>query len=145
MAGQRASDLMAAAAALRERAESKGRKLRLAANGSMTVPALFAAALDPRIDELYLAGHLISYRDVVEADDYRAAFANFVPRILLHTDLPEIAQSIAPRRIVLAGPVDARGRTAPDRARELYAAPHIEIAPRAQWDEAALSFVTRAG
>jgi hypothetical protein len=46
---------------------------------------------------------------------------------------------------VLAGPVDARGRPALEDAKKLYGAAHIEVTARAQWDEAGLGFVSRAG
>jgi hypothetical protein len=139
LAGQRASDLLALAAALRAHPAAKGRKLRLAAAGRMTAPALFAAALDGAIDSLYLSGGLVSYRSVIDAEEYTAPLASFVPRILLHTDLPEIAASMAPRRVVLAGAVDAAGRTLPAAdVRALYGAANVEVRARAQWDEAAL-------
>jgi dienelactone hydrolase len=139
LAGQRASDLLALAAALRAHPAAKGRKLRLAAAGRMTAPALFAAALDGAIDSLYLSGGLVSYRSVVDAEEYTAPLASFVPRILLHTDLPEIAASMVPRRVVLAGAVDAAGHTLPAaEVRALYGAANVEVRARAQWDEAAL-------
>jgi hypothetical protein len=60
----------------------------------------FAAALEPGITELYLAGGLESFRSVVETEDYDHPFANFVPRLLEYTDLPEVAAALAPRRVV---------------------------------------------
>jgi hypothetical protein len=53
---------------------------------------------------------------------------------LNHTDLPEVAASIAPRRIVLAGAVDARNETADVAVvRQLYAGGNFSIEPDAQW------------
>jgi dienelactone hydrolase len=140
LAGQRTTDLLALAAALRAHPATRGRRLRLAASGRLTVPALFAAALDPGIAELYLAGGLVSYRNVFETEEYGAAFANFIPGILLHTDLPEVAAAIAPRRIVLAGTVNASGDALEAaEVSKLYQSANVEVRARSQWDEAALN------
>ena len=99
LAGQRTTDLLAVSAALRAHAPLAGKPLKLAATGHLTVPALFAAALDPGISALYLCRDMESFRAIVDSEDYGVPFANFVPRILLHTDLPEITASIAPRKV----------------------------------------------
>jgi hypothetical protein len=104
------------------------------------VPALFAAALDAKIAQVYLAGGLVSYRSIVDTEEYNTPFASFVPDTLLHTDLSEIAASVAPRRICLAGTIDAAGdRLAEDKVRAVYAGSHIDVRARAQWDEDSLS------
>src|SRR5262249_29245723 len=114
--------------------------LMLAAGGRHTVPALFAAALDPKIARLYLSGGLVSYRSIVETEEYNAPFANFVPEVLLHTDLPEIAASLAPRPVCLAGAVNAAGeRMETSKVRALYPAGHVDVRDRAVWDLASLS------
>ena len=138
--GQRVTDILSLAAALRVHPALRGLPLRLAASGRLTAPALFAAALDPAIADIYLAGSLLSYRSIVETEAYQAPFANFVPGILLHTDLPEIAASLAPRRICLAGAVNAAGDTLDVAAvRAVYGAhEHIAIHPEAHWDREAL-------
>ncbi|HEY1342491.1 MAG TPA: acetylxylan esterase [Bryobacteraceae bacterium] len=132
MAGQRTTDILALAAAVRAHPAATGRRLRVAARERFTVPALFGAALDARIDELYLAAPLVSFADVLEKEDYNAAFSNFVPSILLHTDLPEIARSIAPRRVTLAGAVDAGG-DAVDAAPVYAGVANVRIEPEARW------------
>ena len=63
----------------------------------MTVPALCAAALEPRIAKLYLSHPLASWRSLAETETYSHPLANFVPDVLRATDLPQIARSIAPR------------------------------------------------
>jgi hypothetical protein len=53
---------------------------------------------------------------------YDHPFANFVPGFLQHTDLPEVMASIAPRRVTLAGTVNAKGKTMEvESARQIYA------------------------
>jgi hypothetical protein len=75
----------------------------------------------------------------VDTEDYNHPFSNFVPNLLLHTDLPELAASMAPRRVVLAGAVDGAGRKLPhDDVRRQYGAAHIEVLPDALWDPAAI-------
>src|SRR5439155_7433597 len=86
-----------------------GKPLMLAAGGRLTVPALFAAALDSKIARLYLSGGLVSYRSIVETEEYNVPFANFVPGVLLHTDLPEVGveqhvrDGIGKRHVVVFG------------------------------------------
>ncbi|HZT33873.1 MAG TPA: acetylxylan esterase [Bryobacteraceae bacterium] len=138
--GQRATDMLAAAAALRRHPAARGRRLRLAASARLTVPAIFAAALDPAIEELYLSGGLVSYRSIVESEEYGVPFASFLPQVLLHTDLPEVAAGLAPRRVWLAGTVNAVGDTLePDAVRQIYGGSHITVLAKEQWDVESLS------
>jgi dienelactone hydrolase len=134
LVGQRVVDILAIVAALRQHPATAKRRILVAAAQKLTVPALFAAALDQRIDGLYLSGGLTSFRDVVDTEIYSHPFGNFVPGLLNHTDLPEVAASIAPRRIVLAGAVNANGGTANVAAvRQLYVGAHLTIEPDAKW------------
>ncbi|MBZ5594316.1 MAG: acetylxylan esterase [Acidobacteriia bacterium] len=134
LVGQRVTDILAVVAALRKHPVTAGRRVRVAAAGKLTVPALFAAALDQGIEALYLSGGLTSFRDVVDSELFNQSFANFVPGLLKHTDLPEVAAGLAPRRIVLAGAVNARGQTAEAAAvRQQYTAGNVSIEPEAKW------------
>ena len=93
----------------------------IAARGTATVPAQCAAALDQSVDALYLAGGLSSFRSIAETENYTYPFGNFIPHFLEHTDLPDLARSMAPTRLVLAGAVDAAGRKrAPEEVRQEY-------------------------
>lgn len=135
MLGQWVTDTLALTAALRSRPEFAGVPLTVAALDKMTVPALCAAALEPGVGGLYLAHGLVSFQSVVETEIYRASFANFVPGFLNCTDLPEIAASIAPRRLVLAGAVDGAGAEADVAAvRRQYPGKHVDVLPYAGWD-----------
>lgn len=139
--GQRVTDLLAFAAALRAHNAARGRRIVLAARGTMTVPALFAAALDPGIAGVYLAGGLVSWRSVVETEDFEYPLANLAYGALGRTDLPQLAASLAPRKVWLAGTVDAAGkRMNPEAVRSAYAsAPNVEVLPDPSWDIAALA------
>jgi dienelactone hydrolase len=137
LAGQRVADLLAIVQGLRARPDLQRKPLTLAARGFPSVPALFAAVLEPAIDRLYLAGGLVSFHSIVETEDYNQPFSNFVPNLLLHTDLPELATSLAPRPIVVAGAVDGAGRTLPaEDVRKQYAGAHVNVLADALWDPA---------
>jgi hypothetical protein len=133
--GQRVTDLLAVIRGLRARPDLTGRRLVIAARGTATVPAQCAAALEKSVDGLYLAGGLSSFRSIAETENYAYPFANFVPHWLEHTDLPDLARSMAPRRLVLAGALDAAGRTGPPEVvRQEYGnAPNVQILPDPQW------------
>ncbi len=107
LVGQRTTDILALLAALGSHPAWKGRPVTLAALGKMTVPALFAAVLNKDVATLYLAGGLPSFRGLVETENYDHPFANFTPGLLLHTDLPELAAALGPRRARLAGPAES--------------------------------------
>ena len=127
--GQRVADILALIDALGEYGP-----VRLAANGELTVPALFAAALDKRIDSVYLAGGLISYRSLVETEAYKAPLANLLVNVLAETDLPQLAALIAPRAVTLAGPVDGSGQTASSAViGALYTSSNVKSAPEYVW------------
>jgi hypothetical protein len=134
------ADILALAAGLRKHPALGSRRLVVAARSKMTVPAIFAAALDPDISELYLERGLASFRSIVDTESYDHSFANFVPGLLRHTDLPEVVASLAPRRVTLAGTVDARdNRMDAAAVRNLYAGGHVTIAEKPNWDVEALS------
>jgi dienelactone hydrolase len=139
--GQRITDLLALVRALANFEPLRARRIVVAANGRLTIPALFAAALEPRIHTLYLAGSPASYRSVTDTEMYKFPMANIVPGMLEHADLPEIAASISPRRIVLAGPVDNQGKAMNlEAARGLYSqARNVEIRGGQAWVAAILS------
>lgn len=121
LVGQRARDILCLAKALRSLPATAGRSVHLAACGRLAFPALLAAALDPQIASLYLSGGLAAFHLVTEMEVPNQPLANYVPGWLKHTDIPELIASIAPRKAVWAGPVDAAGTTLdPKAARELY-------------------------
>jgi len=131
--GQRVADILALVAALSEYSP-----VSIAANGRLTIPALFAAALDKRIESVYVAGGLISYRSLVETETYKAPLASMLFNVLAHTDLPQVAALLTPRRITIAGAVDASGNAAPiDVVRKLYPAALVKPAP--DWTAEALT------
>jgi hypothetical protein len=135
LVGQRVTDILTILQGLRTRPEFARRPVILAARGILTVPAQFAAALEPAIGSLYLAEGLISFRSIVETEVYNYPFGNFVPNLLAHNDLPELTTSLAPRRATLAGAIDGAGkRLAVEAVRaEFSGAANIRILPEPGW------------
>ena len=140
MLGQRVTDILAVVQALTNYQPLAGRKIRIAAQGKMTPPAVFAAALGPRVNSLYLSGGLISYRSIVDTENYSHSFANFVPGLLRHTDLPEVIAGLAPRPVTVAGSVDATGRLAPENVvnAAYKTAGNVRIVARGEWSADAI-------
>lgn len=135
LAGQRVTDILSIVRGLRSRPEFARRRVVIAARGVLTVPALFASALEPAIDTLYLVDGLISFRSIVETEVYKYPFGNFVPNLLAHTDLPELTVALAPRRVTLAGAVDGAGnRLSVEAARaEFTSTSNIRILQEPAW------------
>ena len=106
---QRVTDILAVLHFLAAYPPAANFSVRLAAEGQLTVPALFATALHGTIRELYLARGLVSFRKLVETEIYSHPLSNIIPAFLNSTDLPELVAELAPRKVVLAGPVDANG------------------------------------
>jgi dienelactone hydrolase len=139
--GQRVTDILALAQALRSHPAAKDRRFVIAARETMTVPALFTAAVDAGIESLYLSGGLVSFRSIVETESYTHPLANFLPGLLEHMDLPAVAASVAPRAITFAGGVNGAGEGMDSSAlRRVYQhASNVRISPPRAWDLAALS------
>lgn len=135
--GQRVTDILALAAALR--ASFPSRRLGIAALGKLTVPALFAAAVDSRVTDLYLAGGLVSFRSVADTENYSCSFGSFAPDLLKHTDLPEVAASLAPRRLCLAGTVNAAAEAMSESAVSAIYPEWCRVRPAQGWDFESLS------
>ena len=77
-------------------------------NGMGALWALFAAALDPRIEAVVCHGGLLSYHTLIDGNDRYLHGANvLIPRVLRHFDLPQVAAAAAVRRLSLLSPVDA--------------------------------------
>ena len=132
--GQRVTDILFLTSGLR----SRNQRIAVNANGKLTVPALIATALDPAIESIYLSGGLASFQSVLEAEAYTVPLSNFCMSFLRHTDLPEIAASIAPRRVRIAGAVNGAGARLDGPATKVIhnkfaQSSHWEFSDRADW------------
>lgn len=141
MLGQRVTDILAVIRAVKAHPALQSRPLVLAAQGRLTVPAQCAAALTPGISRLFIAGGLTSFRSVVETENYGHAFANFVPGLLEHTDLPEITAQSQARKVILAGMLDGAGRRLPvEEVRMIYEKTRgLEVLDQATWNAESLA------
>lgn len=138
---QRVEDILAISSAVRGRVGGE-LPLVIAASGHMTMPSLCAAALDSGLAVAYLASGLVSWASLLAGDSYTEPFSSFLPGVLTRTDLPFIARLIAPRRVVLAGSVDANGQPVePGLVHGLYG-DSVEVRPTADWTENTLSGLT---
>ncbi len=151
LVGQRVTDILALVSALRAYPATSDRGIYVAALGALTVPALFAGALEPNIKGLYLARGLVSFQNLAQIEVPQYPFANYLPGVLNHTDLPELAASIAPRKIVLAGTIDAEGsaieaNTLPALYASAVAAGNLSLTSKADWSaEALLAYISGVG
>jgi cephalosporin-C deacetylase-like acetyl esterase len=95
--------------------------VRAIGRGTGALWVLFAAALDNRITAAVCDGGLLSYRTLTESDRYLHGASIFIPDVLLHCDLPQVAALVADRRLTVLGPVDAmKSEVDGARAREAY-------------------------
>ena len=132
---QQVADILALVEALANHPRTGGLRLTLAAREGLTLPALFAAALEPRIEVVYLDGGLASLASVLADPAARCPPSAMVPGIAATADLPDLAAAVSPRRVILAGPRDASGRTLTEADARLVVgdAANVTIAPRRGW------------
>lgn len=120
--GRRVHDVLRALALLAERPEVDPERLSIVGHGSGGLLALFAAALDGRAATAVCCQSLLAYRDIAANEFHSWHPSDFATGILPLCDLPEVAACVAPRRLVLAGPVDhMRRRVAQREAEAAYA------------------------
>ncbi len=114
----------------------------LAARGRLTVPALFAFAIEPDLGSLYLAGGVASYESVLETEVYKQPLANFAWDLFRCTDLPLLAAQSAPRSIHLAGAVNGAGNPMSlTELRRIYSSANVRFSSEPAWNENILSSV----
>lgn len=94
------------------------------ARKEMTPALLHAAAFHPRIRKVALIDALLSYRSITLAPEYHSAFVmGAVAGSLPAYDLPSLAASLAPRKLLITDAHDGTGKRASDQEIEdAYAA-----------------------
>ncbi len=133
---QRIQDILAVVQAMHNQPGFGNAPLAVAARGRLTVPALFAFAASQQIDSLYLAGGLLSYRNILDTENYRQPLSIFAWDLFRLTDLPKLAAQANPRRIHLAGTVDASNdRIDVAAVRNVYSGKNVEISAEPNWEE----------
>jgi hypothetical protein len=82
------------------------------ARKEMSPVLLHAAAFDPSIDRIALIEPYSSYRSIVMNRFYNPAFIHStVPGALKSYDLPDLAATIAPRKLLMIGVTDGNGKS----------------------------------
>jgi dienelactone hydrolase len=86
--------------------------------GSASPVVLHAAALNFRVKEVTIDGGLVSWDNVIRTPISTNQLVNVVPGALKVYDLPDLAASIAPRKLTIHNPVDAAGKPLTKEAAE---------------------------
>jgi cephalosporin-C deacetylase-like acetyl esterase len=119
--GMRVQDVVRSVDFVTSRNDADRENLHVIGKGMGGLWCLYAAALDPRIRSLICVQSLLSYRSLTQVDRYRYGADVFVPDVLLHLDLPQVAAAISSRPLTLVQPKDAMKSTVgTDAAEEAY-------------------------
>lgn len=116
--GMRVQDVVRTVDYVNSRHDTDGKNLHVIGKGMAGLWCLYAAALDPRIRSLISVESLLSYRSLTQSDRYLYGADVFVPDVLLHFDLPQVAAAMADRPLTLIQPKDAMKNTVPANAAE---------------------------
>jgi hypothetical protein len=126
--GQRVWDILRALDYLRSRPDVDPSSIRILAKGSSGLAALMATALDDRVRSVLIRQAPSTYLSIVESEEYSLTLDWFVPGILEHFDLPEVAAAMAPRPAWIVDAVDAQGSILPEATvRAHYPSPSVRI------------------
>ena len=119
--GMRVLDVVRTVDYAMQRDGAETNDLHVIGKGMAALWCLYAAAFDERIRHLTCDQCLLSYRSLTEGDRYLYSADVFIPDVLLHLDLPEVAAAIAPRPLKFVAPQDAMKKTVDStRASEVY-------------------------
>jgi cephalosporin-C deacetylase-like acetyl esterase len=107
--GQRVWDVLRCLDYLKTRPDVDGSQIRILGRGPAGLAALMAGALDESVRSVLLDRTLATYASIVDAEDYDLALDWFVPGILQHFDIPDIAAAIYPRPVWITNALDGDG------------------------------------
>jgi cephalosporin-C deacetylase-like acetyl esterase len=106
LVGLRTRDVLSAVEYLVSRQEVDRGRIAAAGHGLGGLLVSYAASLEERIQAAAVTGGLLSYAAILESGLYTHRFSAFVPGVLRHFDIPEVAGLVAPRQLVLLNTVD---------------------------------------
>lgn len=119
--GMRVQDVVRSVDYALGRADVDQKGVHIIGTGMGALWALYAAVLDMRIAATICDGGLVCYRNLAQADRYLHGANVFIPDVLRHLDLPQVAAAVADRFLCLLAPVDAMKQPVePASAREAY-------------------------
>jgi cephalosporin-C deacetylase-like acetyl esterase len=111
--GQRVWDILRTLDYLVARPDVDGSQVRMIGQEEAGLASLMATVIDPRIQSILLIRTLVSYMSVVQSTDYSLSLDWFVPGILRHFDVLDLAAAVSPRSVWMVAPVGASGVTLP--------------------------------
>ena len=109
LAGMQVEDLLAAFDYLASREDVDPERVAVLGKGNGWVLGLFVAVLEPRVEKLAIEGTVLSYREIVSAKLHENLTGIIVPGVLEDFDLPDLAASLASRRLWIVDPRSATG------------------------------------
>ena len=120
MVGMRALDITRGVDLLTARTDLQVGRIKGFGAGLGSVPLLFAAAFDSRLQSIEVEGMLLSYRSIVNSPLHRHVYENVLPGAIRFFDLPDLVSALG-RRVLVRNPVDAMGEAVPaDEVSALY-------------------------
>ena len=128
LVGMRAADIARGVDLLTARADVDASNISGFGRRSAASAMLHAAALDSRITRVVLEEMLVSYDAIVTHRIHRQMFEQIVPSALKFYDLPDLANSFAPRPVALINAVNPLGQvlSAPE-VRAVYGRAQIHV------------------
>ena len=110
--GVHAGDIVRLVRYLESREDIEQGQIAALGRGALCPALLHAAAFSEAVSKVALIEPLISYRSVVMNRFYETAFSSAVPGALTGYDLPDLAASLAPRRLLMVNVLDQNGTQA---------------------------------
>jgi len=107
----RVQDVVRSVDYITSRHDADDRQLHVIGRGTGGLWCLYAAVLDTRIRSLICERSLLSYRSLTGVDRYLFGADVFIPDVLLHFDLPQVAAAMASRPLALILPTDGMKNT----------------------------------
>jgi dienelactone hydrolase len=113
LAAMRAHDILQGVGLLTARADVNPADIRAAAFGVKGIWLLLAAAVDTRIGKLWIDHTPYNLGSAMERPMNTNLFDAMIPGFLLHWDIPDLVQAIAPRPVLWTDPANWMGQTIP--------------------------------
>lgn len=107
--GMQLTDTLAAFEYLASRPDVEGSRIAILGKQNGGVLALYAAALEPRIERVAVERAVVSYMAIVRARQHEGLLDIVVPGVLHDFDLPDLTKAITPRRLWIVDPRSPTG------------------------------------
>jgi cephalosporin-C deacetylase-like acetyl esterase len=109
LVGMRALDISRGVDLLTSRSDVDSRRICAVGKEKGTVPMLYAAVLDERIQRIALEGMVLSYQAITDRRIHRQVFEDVIVGALTKFDLPDLVASLSPRPVWVVSIVDPLG------------------------------------